>query len=312
MLDAAADPRLAEVAEGGLFEESRAPRRRPSAGRAASSAAPVADGARGGRESLDVYLRDLGGVALLSAEEERALGRRVQKGDEAARQRMIEANLRLVVMLARRYAGRGLPMEDLIAEGNLGLIRAVEKYDPEKGFRFSTYAAWWIRQAVERGLMLQGRLVRLPVHVTKSVASCRRAASRLTQGLGREPTIEEIADDTGRSASEVADLLALQQQTEAADRAAEAGEGDFDPDVADDRPTDPERMLLGRELRDRLEASLESLDPRPREVICRRFGLRGHEPQTLEEVGAAVSLARERVRQIQLQALGSLRECLAG
>lgn len=264
------------------------------------------------REALDLYLRDLGAVELLSAEEERVLGRRVQAGDEAARARMIESNLRLVVMLARRYIGRGVPLEDLIEEGNLGLIRAVEKFDPERGFRFSTYAAWWIRQGVERGLMNQGRLLRLPVHLAKAVASWRRAASGLTQQLGREPTLAEIARATDRSESEVADLLAMNDQADAADRGAEAGEGHLDEQVADPRPTDPERMLLGRELRERLEASLETLDDRPREVLCRRFGLRGHEPQTLEEVGAAISLARERVRQIQLKALGELRETLAG
>lgn len=261
-------------------------------------------------DALSAYQRDVGGTSLLSASEEVELGRLVQRGDSAARARMIESNLRLVIMMARRYMNRGLPLDDLIEEGNLGLIRAVEKFDPELGYRFSTYAGWWIRQAVERALANQSRLIRLPVHVTKAISSCHRAIRVLTQQLGRTPDAAEVAAQCNMTVAEVRDLLNVHQEAEAADRAAERSEGFADEAVADPRPADPETLLLEREMRDRLEASLEGLDARQQEVICRRFGLRGHEPQTLEQVGAAVSLARERVRQIQLQALARLRTAL--
>lgn len=283
----------------------------------ARQSAAVDDGAAGDApvgadhfDALTAYQRDVGSTTLLTASEEVELGRRVQRGDAAARSRMIECNLRLVIMMARRYMNRGLPLDDLIEEGNLGLIRAVEKFDPELGYRFSTYAGWWIRQAVERALANQARLIRLPVHVTKAISSCHRAIRVLTQQLGRTPDAAEVAAQCGMTVAEVRDLLNVHQEAEAADRAAERSEGFADDSVADPRPADPETLLLEREMRDRLEASLEGLDARQQEVICRRFGLRGHEPQTLEEVGAAVSLARERVRQIQLQALARLRNAL--
>ena len=258
-------------------------------------------------DGTGLYLGKLGRRSLLTADEEIELGLRIRDGDLAARNEMIEANLRLVVMLSRRYIGRGLPMDDLIEEGNLGLIRAVEKFDPDRGCRFSTYAAWWIRQAVERGLANQARLIRLPVHVGKAVASCRRIARELTQELGREPSVVEIAGAAQRSVAEVRDLLAVDAQAEAADRAAARTDGHMDETVSSGGVDDPERVLAGRELRASLEASMDALNARQREIICRRFGLQGHEPQTLEEVGVAISLARERVRQIQLQALARLR-----
>lgn len=253
------------------------------------------------------YLGMMARTSLLTAEQEVTLGERVQSGDMAARDRMIEANLRFVVMLARRYKGRGLPFDDLVEEGNLGLIRAVEKFDPAHGCRFSTYAAWWIRQAIERALANQARLVRLPVHVDKGVAQVRRASRRLAQQLGREPSAAEIAETLERDETEVRDLLMVAARADAADRAADRGEGMMDESVAAQAAAEPLRAVAGQELRACLEASLEALNPRQREIICRRFGLRGHEPQTLEEVGDAVSLARERVRQIQLQALGRMR-----
>ena len=244
---------------------------------------------------------------VLTAEEEAELGERVQRGDRAARDRMIEANLRFVIMLARRYRGRGLPFDDLVEEGNLGLIRAVEKFDPSVGCRFSTYAAWWIRQAIERALANQARLVRVPVHVDRGLARVRRTGRRLAQTLGREPTVAELAAALECEESEIRDLLHVAARAEAADRGAERAEGHLDEAVAARPAAEPHRAVLGQQLRASLEASLEALNPRQREIICRRFGLRGHEPQTLEEVGAAVSLARERVRQIQLQALGRMR-----
>ncbi|HSG88871.1 MAG TPA: sigma-70 family RNA polymerase sigma factor [Pseudomonadales bacterium] len=273
-------------------------------------AEPVAEAAVGRDETPDAltaYQRDVGRTTLLTADEEIALGRRVQCGDEQARARMIESNLRLVIMMARRYANRGLPIEDLIEEGNVGLIRAVEKFDPELGYRFSTYAAWWVRQAVERALANQSRLIRLPVHVGKSIFACQRVARQLTQELGRRPSEQEVAAACDMAVEDVRDLLTVHGEAEAVGRAAERMEMSVEEAVADPAPVDPADILIGRELRERLEASLERLESRQREVICRRFGLRGHDPQTLEQVGEAVSLARERVRQIQLQALGRLR-----
>ncbi|MDZ7825675.1 MAG: sigma-70 family RNA polymerase sigma factor [Gammaproteobacteria bacterium] len=261
-------------------------------------------------DAISAYQRDIGTTTLLTAAEEVELGRCVRRGDAAARARMIESNLRLVLMMARRYQNRGLPLEDLVEEGNLGLIRAVEKFDPELGYRFSTYAGWWIRQSLDRALANQARLIRLPVHVGKAIAACRRVERRLTQQLGRRPRAEEVAEQCGSDVDEVRDLLSLHHEARAADRAADHGEGFFDETVADPHPEDPESLLLSGEVRARLLAGLEELDERQREVLCRRFGLRGHEPQTLEQTGQAVSLARERVRQIQLRALALLRERL--
>lgn len=262
----------------------------------------------------DLYLREIGAAGLLDAKSEQALARKVQRGDAAARARMIECNLRLVVMLARRYLNRGLPLADLIEEGNLGLIRAVEKFDPERGFRFSTYAAWWIRQAIERGLMNQSRTIRLPVHVAKAVQGCMRAVREEEQrGVSEAgtPSAKAIAARVGRDTDEVRELLMLQEQTRAADHAAEAGEGMVPENVADTDSRDPEAEVMKQQFASQLDDWLDALAPRSREVVCRRFGLRGFEPHTLEEVGREIDLARERVRQIQLQALAELRTFIA-
>jgi RNA polymerase nonessential primary-like sigma factor len=287
-----------------------APRRRTKRAAAALSEVASSDDTSAGLDATDMYLREIGAAGLLNAQEEVDLARLVQRGDMAARSRMIECNLRLVVMLSRRYLGRGLPLADLIEEGNLGLIRAVEKFDPERGFRFSTYATWWIRQAIERGLMNQARLIRLPVHVAKAVSSCLRAAREIGQQTGRDASIPEIAEQTGRDETEVTELLALYDQAQAADHAADDGDGFFDDAVTDPTPSDPIQICMNDELRDQLDGWLDRLEERPREILCRRFGLRGYEPHTLEEVGAAISLARERVRQIQLQALSQLRSSM--
>ena len=256
------------------------------------------------------YFSRLRETPLLTADEEVALSRRIQVGDGTARARMIEANLRFVVMLARRYLGRGLPLDDLVEEGNLGLIRAVEKFDPAHGCRFSTYAAWWIRQAIERAIANQARLVRVPVHVDKRVAQLRRASRYCAQRLGREPSVRELAAHLEQSEAEIRDLLAVAARAAAANRAADRGEGKADAEVADSVRNEPFVQLQGAELGAALESCLEALNPRQREVICRRYGLRGYEPQTLEEVGREISLARERVRTIQLQATARLKAML--
>lgn len=276
----------------------------------------------GGPDAIDLYLREISAASLLDAKGERELARRVQRGDQAARARMIECNLRLVVMLAKRYLNRGLPLADLIAEGNLGLIRAVEKFDPERGFRFSTYAAWWIRQSIERGLMNQTRLIRLPAHVAKAVQGCLRAAreaeaaAQIAVAAGADVAgsiSEQVAGRADRDVSEVRDLLALHHQTRGAEFALDAdGEGLTVENLADPEDSDPASAAMRDEFAEQLEGWLDALAPRPREVLCRRFGLRGHEPQTLEEVGREISLARERVRQIQLKAMAELRQLMAG
>ncbi len=306
--------------------ETEAPARRGRAGgrKARTRAAPSADvgseqDTGASLDATDIYLREISAAGLLDAESERDLARLVQKGDAAARARMIECNLRLVVMLARRYLNRGLPLADLIEEGNLGLIRAVEKFDPERGFRFSTYATWWIRQAIERGLMNQSRMIRLPVHVAKAVHGCLRAARDAEQNdiestAGGAPSAEAIAERMDRDAGEVRDLLALHHQTRAADHAADAGDGHMLENITDPEGNDPESEVMKEQFGSQLDAWLDELAPRPREILCRRFGLRGYEPHTLEEVGREINLARERVRQIQIQAMAQLRKamCEAG
>ncbi|MCC5885379.1 MAG: sigma-70 family RNA polymerase sigma factor [Gammaproteobacteria bacterium] len=300
---------------------SASQRRRPALAQTAQSRSED-DADRSGPEAIDLYLREIGAAALLDAEGERELARRVQRGDQAARARMIECNLRLVVMLAKRYRNRGLPLGDLIEEGNLGLIRAVEKFDPERGFRFSTYAAWWIRQSIERGLMNQTRMIRLPVHVAKAVQGCLRAArdaeaaAQVAAAAGESlpgSTSEQVAGHADRDVGEVRDLLALHHQTRGADYSLDTvGEGLAVENVADPEDPDPATAVMRDEFAGQLEGWLDALAPRPREILCRRFGLRGYEPQTLEEVGREISLARERVRQIQIQAMAEMRKLIAG
>lgn len=325
--DGWADAHLAFAAvDGGDWQLDPAPKALPPRRRRLTSAPgeplPGDVEGRNAPEAIDLYLREISVAALLDADGERELARRVQRGDQAARARMIECNLRLVVMLAKRYLNRGLPLADLIEEGNLGLIRAVEKFDPERGFRFSTYAAWWIRQSIERGLMNQSRLIRLPVHVAKAVQGCLRAV-REAEAFAEHAaaagesvsgsTSEQVAGRTDRAVAEVRELLALHHRTRGADYALEAGEeGNPVENIADPEDPDPAHAVMREEISRRLEDWIDALAPRPREILCRRFGLRGHEPQTLEEVGREISLARERVRQIQIQAMADLRKLMLG
>ena len=278
--------------------------RRPPA-RATRSAMPPSR--RGVGDATDMYLAEIGRSNLLTAEDERALARRVQAGDQAARCQMIESNLRLVVKIARRYLNRGLPLIDLIEEGNLGLIRAVEKFDPEKGFRFSTYATWWIRQAVERGLMNQAKTIRLPIHIAKELNGYLRAARELSQKLDHDPTPEDIAELIGKPVDEVRQLINLADGISCTEISVlEPERGAWDA-FEDDKTDDPWRLLQDDQLKAHVDSWLTRLNEKSLEVICRRFGLRGHDVTTLEEVGKAIGLTRERVRQIQVDALKELK-----
>lgn len=261
----------------------------------------------GDHDPTSAYLADIGQIALLSADEELALARRVRSGDALARSRMIEANLRLVVSAARGYHGRGLPIMELIAEGNLGLIRAVEKFDPERGFRFSTYAMWWIRQAIEFGLMRQTRAVRLPVHVLRELAQVLRCARELAQTLGREPGLDEIARALDKPVADVAEVYRFHERVDSLDQGLsdqdERQLGDLL--VAEDQG--PEALLAEAIDDTRLEAWLGQLNPRSREVLERRFGLNDRAAQSLAEVAEVLGISRERVRQIEVDAIARLR-----
>jgi len=262
-------------------------------------------------DATQIYLREIGFSSLLTAEEEVRFGRLCQKGDMEARNHMIECNLRLVVKISRRYINRGLPFLDLIDEGNLGLIRAVEKFDPERGFRFSTYATWWIRQTIERALMNQTRTVRLPVHVLKEINIYQRAARQLTQSLEHEPTADEIAEKLDVPVADVKKMLGMKEKITSFDTPI-----DHDVDrtlldaLPDEKAADPADILQSEQVNKYLDAWLDDLSDKHREVILRRFGLRGYDIATLEQVGNDVGVTRERVRQIQVEALKKLRTLL--
>lgn len=271
---------------------------------------------RGSDRELDatrLYLQEIGYVPLLTPEEEVRHARAAQRGCPDGRRRMIEANLRLVVKIARRYMNRGLPLLDLIEEGNLGLIRAVEKFDPERGFRFSTYATWWIRQTVERAVMSQTRTIRLPIHVVKEIGSFLKASRRLNQELDHEPSSEEIAELLSRPVADVEKLSSLNERTASVDVPVSPGSDRLLVDaIADENSPDPAVLLADENLRACLDRWLEQLNDKQREVVERRFGLHGHNSSTLEEVGRALGVTRERVRQIQMEAMRRLRDILEG
>ena len=261
-------------------------------------------------DATTLYLREIGRAPLLSAEEERHFGRLTQAGDAAGRRRMIESNLRLVVKIARRYLHRGLSLLDLIEEGNLGLIHAVEKFDPERGFRFSTYATWWIRQSIERGIMNQTRTIRLPIHVVKQLNVYLRGLRELTQKLDHEPTVEDVAALLDKPVEEVRRMLNLEERVDSLDALRSVGDRSMLEMVPDEGTLDPAIEVQESNLMVRLDGLLDELPEKQREVVSRRFGLRGHDTSTLEEVGKAVGLTRERVRQIQMEALKRLRRGL--
>ena len=262
-------------------------------------------------DATQLYLNEIGFSPLLTAEEEVKYSRMAIAGEEAGRKRMIESNLRLVVKISRRYLNRGLSLLDLIEEGNLGLIRAVEKFDPERGFRFSTYATWWIRQTIERAIMNQTRTIRLPIHIVKELNVYLRAARELTQKLDHEPTPEEIAAKVDKPVAAVQRMLKLNERVTSIDLPLGVGNEKTVLDlVADDKNTNPEDILQGNNLNDCLDGWLDELSEKQREVVARRFGLRGYDQSTLEDVGSEIGLTRERVRQIQVEALKRMREIL--
>ncbi len=259
-------------------------------------------------DATQLYLNEIGYSPLLTADEEKYYSRLALSGDESGRKRMIESNLRLVVKISRRYINRGLTLLDLIEEGNLGLIRAVEKFDPERGFRFSTYATWWIRQTIERAIMNQTRTIRLPIHVVKELNVYLRAARELTQKLDHEPSAEEIAEMLDRPATDVKRMLRLNERITSVDTPigpdSDRAVVDTIPDVQE---SDPSQLLQESDIKDSICDWLDELTEKQREVVSRRFGLRGYESSTLEEVGREIGLTRERVRQIQVEALRRLR-----
>ena len=262
-------------------------------------------------DATQLYLNEIGFSPLLTPEEEVHFARLARKGVEAGRRRMIESNLRLVVKISRRYVNRGLSLLDLIEEGNLGLIRAVEKFDPERGFRFSTYATWWIRQTIERAIMNQTRTIRLPIHVVKELNVYLRAARELAQKLDHDPTPEEIAELLDKPVNDVKHMLGLNERVTSVDTPLghDSDKSVLDT-VADVRENDPAEQLQDSNLNDSIDRWLGELSEKQREVVARRFGLRGYETSTLEEVGREIGLTRERVRQIQVEALKRLRVIL--
>jgi len=261
-------------------------------------------------DATRMYLNEIGVSSLLTAEEEVKYARAALKGDKASRDKMIESNLRLVVKIARRYIGRGLPLLDLVEEGNLGLIHSVEKFDPERGFRFSTYSTWWIRQTIERALMNQTRTIRLPIHVIKEINICLRTQRALRQELDREPTMEEVADRMGCTVADVSSYLRICERTSSMDTPIGDGGYSLADAIADENTEAPDDSLQTENVHDVLEHWLGMLSSKQRLVLEKRFGLHGYEKATLEEVGQEIGVTRERVRQIQVDALGRLRTML--
>jgi RNA polymerase primary sigma factor len=258
-------------------------------------------------DSLRLYLRSIGRVPLLTAEQEVSLAKRIERGDMSAKQHMVEANLRLVVSIAKGYLGRGLTFLDLIQEGSLGLIRAVEKFDYRRGYKFSTYATWWIRQAVTRAIADKGRTIRIPVHMVEKLNKVVHVERQLVQSLGREPTPEEIAQELECSSREVRDILRMSQQPISLEKPiGEEEESELGDFVEDQTAESPYELAAENLRRDNVRRALQALPKREREVIEMRFGLTGGRPRTLEEVGRAFNVTRERIRQIENHTLKKL------
>jgi RNA polymerase primary sigma factor len=269
--------------------------------------APAAAKAEATQDPLKLYVRAIGDGPLLTAAEERELARRKDEGDEEAKKKLIESNLRLVMSITRNYTKAGVPLLDLIQEGNLGLIRAVEKFDYKMGYKLSTYATWWIRQAVTRALADQGRTIRLPVHVADQVRRLMRARRQLAQKLNREPTQEELAKESGFPEKRVQELLDLVEDPVSLETPVGDGESMYADLIEDTNSERPDESTSQKLRQKELSEALLRLNPRMRRVLSLRFGLNGESPQTLEEVGAGLGITRERVRQLESRALRELR-----
>jgi RNA polymerase primary sigma factor len=268
---------------------------------------PLELAAEATQDPLKLYVRAIGDGRLLTQVEERALAKRKDEGDELAKAKLIESNLRLVMSITRNYTKAGVPLLDLIQEGNLGLIRAVEKFDYTMGYKLSTYATWWIRQAITRALADQGRTIRLPVHVAEQVRRLMRSRRQLAQKLNREPTVPEIALDSGFSEHRVHELLDLVEDPVSLETPVGDGESVYSDMIEDVNAEAPDEMTATKLRRVELTRALTTLNPRMRLVLERRFGLAGGKPETLEEVGATLGITRERVRQLESRALRELR-----
>lgn len=256
------------------------------------------------------YLNEIGFFPLLTAEQEQHFGRLARQGDAAARQTMIESNLRLVVKVARGFLGRGLPFLDLIEEGNLGLIRAVEKFDPDKGFRFSTYAVWWIQQTIERSIINQGRTVRLPIHVVRELSVCLRAKYALAKELRREPTVVEIAQRVDKTVAAVQALLLQEAHSLSLDAPVQDDSKASLVELLDGDDLGLDELLQNQQLIGMLNTWVEALPEKQKQVIILRYGLQNHDMHKLEQVGEVLGISKERVRQIQVEALVKLRSIL--
>ncbi len=263
-------------------------------------------------DSVRLYLREIGKIPLLTAEEELKLAQKVVSGDKRAKDKMAEANMRLVVSIAKRYSGRGLDFLDLIQEGNTGLLRAVEKFDPDKGFKFSTYATWWIRQAITRAIADQARTIRIPVHMVETINKLLRTQRRMTQELNREPTIEELAKELEMEPEKVEYVIKIKQDITSLD-AGVGREGEEEDSVLKDFIEDedgvtPEESAASQLLKEQVQSILSTLSDREQKIIKMRFGLDGGKSHTLEEVGQEFAVTRERIRQIEAKALAKLRK----
>ena len=268
--------------------------------------------AEDGDQGIKIYLREIGQTPLLTREEEVKLARRIKRGDQAARQQMIKANLRLVVKIAHDYANYGLPLLDLISEGNIGLMKAVERFDPKKGGKLSTYAAWWIKQSIKRALANQSKTIRLPVHLVDKIARMRRISMQLTEELGREPTDEELGEELNLSPAKVAQLRTAAIRPASLDAAVGQDEdsaslGDI---IGDENARTPYDLLQDKNLRGSIMDLLHVLDARELKILSLRFGLDGKKEMTLEEVGEKFKVTRERIRQLQNIALRKLKKAL--
>jgi len=271
----------------------------------------VIDRDREGENGIKIYLREIGQIPLLTPKDEVRLAARIKKGDRAARAQMIKANLRLVVKIAHDYSNFGLPLLDLISEGNIGLMKAVERFDPKKGGKLSTYAAWWIKQSIKRALANQAKTIRLPVHLVDKISKMKRAGHKLSEQLGREPTDQELADKLGMTRAKVAQLRTISIRPASLD--APIGDDDateFSEIVGDENALTPFELLRDKTLRQEVYDILEELEQREAEILTLRFGLDGNKPKTLEEVGRKFKVTRERVRQIQNIALTKLRRVM--